>query len=135
MNLTLRHAWKWAGVALIFFVLGPDPSPVIAESHCQVTLGRGWANGTGQGSIVMRNTGQPCVGAISSDPEAGIFVDTLRVVSQPRNGAVSINAPRFSYTPNPGYVGRDRFELNAEGRLRGGRRITLGGEVTVQVNP
>lgn len=131
----LRLPLIWAGVLLILLVLGPGSSPVIAESHCQVSLGRGWANSTGQGSIIMRNTGQPCVGTLSSDPAAGIVVDTLRVVSPPRNGVVSVNAPRFSYTPNPGYVGRDRFELSAEGPLRGGRRIKLGGEVTVQVNP
>jgi len=83
----------------------------------------------------MRNTGQPCEGTLYADPDARIFADTLQVVSQPSYGTVSVSPPRFSYTPNAGYVGRDRFELRGAGGARGGRRITLGGEVTVLVNP
>lgn len=85
--------------------------------------------------MVMRNTGQPCVGELWSDPDARIYADMLEVVTQPNNGTVSVSAPRFSYMPKPGFVGRDRFELRGAGGGRGGRRITLGGEVAVLVNP
>lgn len=133
--MTLRRSVQWAGVLLILFLLGPGYSSVSAQSDCQVTFARGWATGTGQARMVMRNTGQPCAGELWSDPDARIYADMLEVVTQPSNGAVTVSAPRFSYTPNPGYVGRDRFELRGAGGGRGGRRITLGGEVVVLVNP
>lgn len=133
--LITRRRWIWFGILFVLLNLGSDPSPVLADSHCRVTMGRGWGSGTGQALIVMKNTGQPCVVELFSDPDNRIGVDMIQVVKHPQNGVVAVTAPKFSYAPNAGFTGRDRFELSAAGSVRGGRRASLSGEVVVQVNP
>ncbi|MGH2405301.1 MAG: Ig-like domain-containing protein [bacterium] len=84
----------------------------------------------------MKNIGKPCEGTLYTIPDQGVVVDAIKVVSEPKNGTISIKAPKFFYTAHAGFSGRDRFELSAEGPDREkGQRIKLKGEVTVQVNP
>jgi len=132
----LTHSLRWVGLPATFLTLGLVQLSVAAQDHCRVQLSRGWSQGAGKGTIVMRNDGKPCGIAMYSVPDASIPVDAIKVVSPPKNGAVSINVPRFSYTPNHGFTGNDRFELSAEGLDQERRqRIALKGEVTVRVDP
>lgn len=124
------------GLLTVLHTLGLGPLPIFADSHCQVQLGRGWTGNAGKGTIVMKNIGKPCEGTLYTIPDQGVVVDAIKVVSEPKSGTISIKIPKFFYTANAGFSGRDRFELSAEGPDREkGERIKLKGEVTVQVNP
>jgi hypothetical protein len=56
-----------------------------------------------------------------------------RVTKPPRHGAAEFVAPRAAYTPTPGYVGEDSFEVEAFARGRDNQRVHLKVRVTVQV--
>ena len=63
-------------------------------------------------------------------------VDTIAVDVAPENGTIKIEVPRFSYTPQARFTGRDRFTLTAEGPDRSRvTRVKLRGEIVVHVNP
>ena len=122
-------------VAMLFmFALA---SPVaFGESHCRVQLTRGWGQATGKGTIVMKKDTKRCGRSLHSEPQYGIPVDEIKVLTAPQNGTVAIEVPNFFYTPRAGFTGSDRFELTAEGPSQGGRqRIKMRGEITVQVTP
>ena len=132
----LRRPLGQVGLLAMLLTFGFGSSAVVAESPCHVQLSRGWATGNGKGTIVMKKDGKLCGSTLHSVPDYGIPVDTIQVLIEPKNGKMSVDVPRFFYTPNPGFAGRDRFELTAEGLSREGRqRIKLKGEVTVQVDP
>jgi hypothetical protein len=132
----LRRPLSRLALLAVLLTVGFGPSVVAAEADCRVQLTRGWAQGNGTGKIVMKKDGKLCGSTLHSVPDFGIPVDTIQVLSEPKNGKVSLDAPRFFYTPNSGFTGKDRFELAAEGPSREGRvRIKLKGEVTVQVDP
>lgn len=118
------------------FTVGLASSMVMAESDCRVQLTRGWGQGTGKGTVVMKKNGKLCGATLHSEPTYGTPVDTIKVLTAPKNGTVSIEVPKFLYTPREGFTGSDRFELTAEGPGQGGRgRVKMNGEVTVQVDP
>jgi hypothetical protein len=118
------------------FILGLACPVTMAESDCRVQLSRGWGQGTGKGAIVMKKNGKLCGTTLHSEPTYGIPVDTIKVLTAPKNGTVSIEVPKFLYTPREGFTGSDRFELTAEGPGQGGRgRVKMTGEITVQVDP
>jgi hypothetical protein len=118
------------------FLLGLAGAVAAAEADCKTQLSRGWGQGLGKGSIVMKKDGKRCGRALHSEPDAGIPVDAIRVATEPKNGAVAIEVPNFFYTPRAGFTGSDRFELTAEGPGVGGRgRVKMRGEITVQVDP
>ncbi len=132
----LRSVLKWAVLVAILLTSGLVASSVIAQSTCKVELGKGWAGGAGRGTITMKNDGKPCGAPMYTVPEDNIPVDSIKVVSPPKYGTVSIKMPQFFYTPNPGFTGQDRFGLIAEGPDRGRQqRIRLQGDVTVEVQP
>jgi len=124
------------GVLSWLVALSLGPAPAIADDHCRVQLSRGWSQGAGQGTMVTKKNVKACGATLYTVPEANVVVEAIKVESPPKNGTVRIEVPRFFYTPKRGFVGRDRFELSAEGPDQArGQRITLKGEVTVQVDP
>jgi len=117
-------------------ILGLACPVTMAESDCRVQLSRGWGQAIGKGTIVMKKDGKRCGRTLHSEPESGIPVDVIRVLTEPKNGTVLIEVPNFFYTPRAGFTGPDRFELTAEGPGVGGRgRVKMKGEITVQVDP
>jgi hypothetical protein len=114
-------------------------TPVAAaapDAACKVQLSRGWSTHSGTGTITMRNVGKPCGDALHTVPEASIPVDSITVEVAPQKGTVKIEVPKFLYTPQAGFVGRDRFTLFAAGPDRNRQlRVTLKGEIIVQVEP
>lgn len=123
-------------VALFLAVLSSGSITTAAEADCGVQLVQGWHTGAGTATITMKNTGKPCGGALYTLPQTKVAVDKITVISPPKNGVVALDVPKFGYTPNPGFLGDDRFELSAEGP--GGPkagRITLRGTVFVRVEP
>ena len=120
-----------AAIAFLALVAGAAPGHA---QDCQVDLGRGWATGTGQGRIVMKNTGVGCTAVLIADPDSGAStIDDMRITLRPQNGAVTVAPPRVTYTPNPGFRGMDNFGLTARGLGRSGQPISLRGDVTVEV--
>jgi len=127
---------RWTALLLALLVSGVGPSFAAPDPDCRVQLSRGWSGGTGTGTIVMKNNGKACGTTMYSAPEGEIAVESIQVVRPPQNGTVAIEVPKFLYTPKPGFAGRDAFRLAAEGPTRDRRgRVTLGGEVTVEVKP
>jgi hypothetical protein len=122
-------------MALLAIVL----APVIAaapEPGCKVQLSRGWSTHNGTGTIIMRNVGRPCGDVLYTVPEANIAVDSMTVDVAPQKGTVKVEVPKFLYTPQAGFIGRDRFTLSAAGPDRNRQmRVTLKGEIIVQVEP
>jgi hypothetical protein len=123
-------------VLFALVTLGTGSSSATADDHCRLQLGRGWAQGAGKGAMVIKNNGKACGASLYTVPEANVAVEAIKVDLPPKNGTLKIEVPKFLYTPRSGFTGRDRFELSAEGpdRVRG-QRITLKGEVAVQVDP
>lgn len=107
----------------------------MADDACRVELSRGWSSGTGTGKIVMKSTQKRCGEALYTLPMDKVAVDVIQVVKPPQNGTITIEVPKFFYSPKAGFTGADRFTLRAEGPDRDGRRLKLMGEVTVQVDP
>ena len=129
------RTWAWVIVVTSILILGAGRASAIAEDECRVELSQGWSGGTGTGKIVMKNNQKPCGSALYTVPLDKRPVDTIQVAKPPQNGSITIEIPRFFYTPKAGFAGSDRFTLRAEGPDRDGRRLKLMGEVTVQVNP
>lgn len=128
--------WRWTALWIILLLFGVGPSFAAADPDCRAQLSRGWSGGTGTGTIVMKNNGKACGTIMYSAPEAGIAVESIQVVRPPQNGTVAIEVPKFLYTPKAGFAGRDTFKLAAQGTNQDRRgRVTLGGEVTVEVKP
>lgn len=126
---------RWTALLITLLLFGVGPSFAAADADCRVQLGRGWSGGTGAGTIVMKNNGKPCGTTLYSVPDASITVESIQVARPPQNGTITVEVPRFLYTPKDGFTGRDNFRLTAEGPDRERRgRVKLGGDVTVQVN-
>jgi hypothetical protein len=124
------------GILVATIAAGGSPASGATEQQCKVELSTGWSLLAGRGTITMRNDGKPCGGAMYSVPDSGVPVDTITVEIAPQKGTVKIEAPKFFYTPQVGFTGRDRFMLVAEGPDRSrAHRIKLRGEIVVQVNP
>ena len=120
---------RWLLTALVLV----GASAVPAQELCRVDLGRGWATGFGQGRIVMRNTGVGC-GAMLDASGAAVPIQEMQLLLRPQHGVVTLTPPRFTYTPEGDFTGRDSFSLSARGIGRDGRPIELRGEVTVEVS-
>jgi hypothetical protein len=137
----VRSVWSYHKVALLASVtvgaiaLGLA-SAASTEEQCRVQLGQGWSALTGRGTITMKNVGKPCGSAMYSVPDTNVPVDTITVDIAPQKGSVKVEVPRFFYTPQVGFTGRDRFTIVAEGPDRSRQmRVKLKGEITVQVEP
>jgi len=66
-------------------------------------------------------------------PDRHIPATNLVVAEQPRSGRVIIKDNSFAYVPAPGYVGIDRFRIDAEAVGRGPPlRMTGVVDVTVR---
>lgn len=127
---------RWTAFLITLLLFGAGPLFAAADPDCRVQLSRGWSGGTGTGTIVMKNNGKACGATLYSAPDAEIAVESIQVVRSPQNGTVAIEVPKFLYTPKAGFAGRDNFKLAAEGPNRERRgRVTLGGEVAVEVKP
>jgi hypothetical protein len=135
----MPHLRVFAVIGLVLsLLLGPASrfGIAVASQHCRVQIVQGWHTGAGTATIVMRNVGAPCGGALYTLPQRSVAVDKIVVLVPPKNGTVTVEVPRFGYTPNQGFAGEDRFELSAEGPGPArGDRISLRGVVTVRVEP
>ncbi len=104
-----------------------------AAEACSVNLGRGWARGGGNGTLVMAKGGKNCGGSLWVNPDARLPVTTLQVTSQPANGRVTTKGNTFQYTPKAGFQGQDSFSLSGSGNDQAGGMTTLSGNVAVTV--
>ncbi|MBM6581370.1 hypothetical protein ILT44_14335 [Microvirga sp. BT689] len=104
-----------------------------AAQACSVDLGRGWARGGGNGTLIMAKGGKNCGGALWVNPGARLPVNSLKVVSPPRNGTIVTRANTFQYTPKPGFQGQDSFSLTGAGPDQTGAMTTLNGNFAVTV--
>ncbi len=110
-----HHRGASFGSLMAVIIVAFGTASAATNDHCKVQLGRGWSSLTGRGAITMRNVGKPCGDILYSVPETRIPVDSITVEVAPQKGAVRIQVPRFFYTPQAEFVGRDRFTLVAEG--------------------
>lgn len=67
-----------------------------------------------------------------TDPDAGDSA-TLVIVSQPANGVVTLSGNKFSYTPNPDFVGGDTFQFSVTDRAGASTMGTATGTVSAPV--
>jgi hypothetical protein len=112
------------------------PSVVLAQSEsCRVAPVRGASQpGGAVASISMRNTGAACVLTMYGVPAENENPATSgRITKQPTNGKAVFVAPALSYTPAPGFIGQDEFEVEAWAAARSGAPLRLWVRVTVTV--
>ena len=107
---------------------------VTAADACQVRLSRNWtAMRGGFGTVTMARDGPACGAKIHARQTEKSPVQALRLVGGPAHGEVSISGAEFSYRPNPGFEGEDRFGLVGFGTDRNGRPLRIRGVITVLV--
>ena len=105
-----------------------------AADACEVRLNRSWASVRGgHGTIYMTRNGAPCGDIVYAMAAYKIEASALRLAAQPAHGEITIDGARFSYRPNPGFTGEDRFALVGTGVNRNGRLLRLRGFITVIV--
>jgi len=124
---SLHRGWVAAIVGAAGLILAST-----AAQACSVNLGRGWARGGGNGTLVMAKGGKNCGETLWVIPGAR-QANSLKVMSPPRNGRIVTRGGSFHYTPKPGFQGQDSFSLTGAGPDQAGTMITLTGNVAVTV--
>jgi hypothetical protein len=105
-----------------------------AVNACEVRLSHNWsAVRGGFGTLMMARDGPPCGATIHAHRLEKSSVQALRLAGAPAHGQVRIEGAAFSYRPNPGFVGEDRFGLVGIGTNPNGRPLRVRGTITVLV--
>jgi hypothetical protein len=91
-------------------------------------------SGSTLGRMTIVNVGKPCRIRHFSDADAQIPASSLEIVTPPRHGTVSVEAPNaIFYTPRPGFAGSDQFAYRASGSNRAGAPVSTAATIDVTV--
>ncbi len=104
-----------------------------SKATCRLPRFRGaTAPGGATVDATVFNTGKPCRMKVHSDVDAQIPTTELHAVEEPRHGKLDFPASDVAqYTPNPGYMGPDRYSFAGSGPTA--RGTTASVRVTVRV--
>ena len=84
--------------------------------------------------MAIANTGEPCAitnYGVPSNRQNAAYSGSI--TSAATHGIASFTPPRATYTPQPGFVGDDKFAYTAMARSQNGQQITLRVRVEVKV--
>jgi hypothetical protein len=121
------HMIRFPGVCCFWLLAASDAA--LAASGCIVPNIRTLDNQTVQGTMYAAS-GKRC--SIVVNRSAGP-VYTTRLVTQARNGSVSVSGQRVVYVSRPGYAGNDHFVYARSGMDGANRPTTRTVEVSVIV--
>lgn len=106
-----------------------------AQAACEGGLGRGWSKGNGNGKFTMRSADKSCVVGFANfiDAKENLTPATqVELTTAPKSGKITIGKTGVTYTPQPGFKGKDKFcTKNTTPEVKG---KSLRGCVTVTVN-
>lgn len=107
----------------------------VANAACEGSNGRGWGSRGGQGKFAMSAADKSCqIGFpnfINDQAKTQIPATQVTFTTQPKSGKVAVTGKGLTYTPNPGFKGKDKFcTQNRSAKVKG---KALRGCVTVTV--
>lgn len=106
-----------------------------AQAACEGGLGRGWSKGNGKGEFTMRSADKSCLTGFANfiDAKENLTPATqVELTTAPKSGKITIGKTGVTYTPQPGFKGKEKFcTKNTTPEVKG---KSLRGCITVTVN-
>ena len=113
----MRIAFQFAALALAGVALFPSLA-VAQDRACYVPVFRGAALPQGgDAEMHMTNNGRACgIRNFGHYPDNTSLAFSGSITTPPKNGIAKFDSPRALYTPNPGFIGEDYFEYQANAK-------------------
>jgi hypothetical protein len=103
----MRWIGARTGVTLLALAMCPQ-ADAQADQRCVVAHVEGHNGETIVVQVTVINDGKPCV---MQRRFKGQAATSLEIQQRPANGALSSTQSKVSYTPKPGFVGKDAFDV------------------------
>lgn len=105
------------------------------QAECTGSNGRGWGSGKGKGAFEMTAADKSCrisfPGFIDEATNTRTPATEVTLTKAPKSGQVAVSKEGLTYTPAPGFRGKDRFcTKNTTPKVKG---KVLSGCITVTV--